>query len=398
MGAVAVILVAAAFLAWRSLHSRTSDATPIHSIAVLPFTIAGQDVNSDDLSDGVTEAVIDTLSQLPDVKVMARGSVFHYRHKDVDPQQAGRDLKVDAILTGQITRRGDELLISAELERIDDGSHLWGAQYSRNAASLLALQQEIASDISQRLQPHLSSGQKQKLGRTPTDNPEAYQLYVKGRYFFDRWNEDGRKKALGYFQEAIAKDPGFAAAYAGLADTYTLRSFFSEATGPEEMAMGTTAARKALDLDGSLAEAHDSLALALLTDLHWTDSEAELKKAISLNPSSPTSHAYYGVYLSFMGRFTEASQEIQSAEALDPLSTIWKAFAATGDYFSRDYDRAIQKLREAIEIDPSNPQSYSYLGDAYLQKQMCSDAAKNYARFEELSGELPKCPGAQQSV
>jgi TolB-like protein/cytochrome c-type biogenesis protein CcmH/NrfG len=358
----------------------------IHSLAVLPFVSATQDASSDDLSDGVTEAIIDTLSQLPDMKVMARGSVFHYRHKDVDPQQVGRDLKVDAILTGQITRRGDQLLISTELEKVEDGSHLWGAQYSRNAAGILALQQEIASDISQRLQPHLSSGQKQKLGKTPTDNHDAYQAYVKGRYFFDRWNQDGRKKALGYFQEAITKDPGFAAAYAGLADTYTLRSFFTEATGPEEMAMGMAAARKAVELDGSLAEAHASLALALLIDLHWTDSEAELRKAVALNPNSPTSHGYYGVYLAFVGRFTEAAQEIQLAEALDPLSTIWKAFAATVYYFSRDYDRAIRTLGEEIEIDPSNPQSYSNLGDAYFQKQMCSDAAKNYAHSEELEG------------
>lgn len=333
----------------------------------------------------MTEAIIDTVSQLPDMKVMARGSVFRYKHKDFDPQQAGRDLKVDAILTGQITRRGDELLISTELEKVEDGSHLWGMQYNRNAASVLALQQEIASDISQRLQPHLSSGQKQKLGRTPTDNPEAYQLYVKGRYFFDRWDPASRKKALGYFQEAVVKDPGFAAAYAGLADTYTLRSFFSEATGPEERVMGMATARKALELNGSLAEAHASLGLAFLVDLHWTDSEKEAKQALSLNPNSPTSHAYYGVYLTFVGRLTEAFPEMQSAETLDPLSPIWKAIAANVRYFSRDYDAAIRKGQEAIEIDPSNPQHYASLGDAYFQKQMCADATKNYAHSEELS-------------
>ncbi len=383
LAAAAALSAVAALVAWEVVSQRPQ---AIRSIAVLPFVSAAQDANSDDLSDGVTEAIIDTLSQLPDTKVMARGSVFHYRHKDVDPQQIGRDLKVDAVLTGQITRRGDQLLISTELEKVEDGSHLWGAQYNRNAADILALQQEIASDISQRLQPHLSSGQKQKLGKTPTDNHDAYQSYVKGRYFFDRWNEDGRKKALGYFQEAVAQDPSFAAAYAGLADTYTLRSFFTEATAPEAREMGMTAARKALELDGSLAEAHASLALALFIDLHWIDSEAELKKAVSLNPNSPICHAYYAWYLAFSGRLPEAFPEMLSAEALDPLSTIWKATAANIYYFSRDYDRAIQKLREAIEIDPSNPQSYSTLGDAYLQKQMCSDATQNYAHSEELAG------------
>ena len=382
----AAVFIAVSLIAWGAFSKRPQ---AIHSIAVLPFTSATEDANSDELSDGVTEAIIDTLSQLPDVKVMARGSVFRYRHKDVDPQQVGRDLKVDAILTGQITRRGTDLVISTELEKVDDGSHLWGAQYNRNAASILALQQEIASDISQRLQPHLSSGQKQKLNRTPTDNPEAYQLYVKGRYFFDRWNADGRKKALGYFQEAVAKDPGFAAAYAGLADTYTMRSFFAEAPGPEERVMGMAAARKALELDGSLAEAHTSLGLALLVDLHWADSERELRQALSLNPNSPICHAVYAWYLAFSGRLTEAFPEMQSAETLDPLSPIWKATAADVHYFSRDYDGAIQQLQKAIEIDPSSPQPYASLGDAYFQKQMCADAAKNYARSEELSENSP---------
>ena len=377
------VLAAALSATWPLLRPQ---AQRIHSIAVLPFASTSQDANSDDLSDGVTEAIIDTLSQLPDMKVMARGSVFRYKHKEVDPQQAGRDMKVDAVLTGQITWRGNDLLVSTELEKVEDGSHLWGAQYNRNAASILALQQEIAGDISQRLQPRLTSGQKQKLGRTPTDNPEAYQFYVKGRYFFDRWNEDGRKKALEYFQQAIAKDPGFAAAYAGLADTYSLRGFFGEATGLAESARGVAAARKALALDNSLAEAHASLGLALLIDLQWPEAERELRQAISFNSNSSICHSYYGWYLAFAGRGKEAFPEVKTAQVLDPLSSI--PYAAAGDvyYFARDFDGAILQYQRAIEFDPSSPYPLKALGDTYLEKQMCSDAAKHYAQGEELSG------------
>ncbi|HYM75309.1 MAG TPA: protein kinase [Candidatus Dormibacteraeota bacterium] len=383
IGAVAAVLVAGLTVTWPMFRSQPQT---VHSIAVLPFASPGQDAGAEDLSDGVTEAIIDALSQMPDMKVMARGSVFRYKHKEVDPQQAGRDMKVDAVLTGQITRRGNDLLVSTELEKVEDGTHLWGAQYNRNAASILALQQEIASDISQRLQPRLSSGQKQKISRLPTDNLEAYQLYVKGRYFFDRWNEGGRKKALEYFEQAVTRDPGFAAAFAGLADTYSLRGFFGEATNLEESAKGMAAARKALALDNSLAEAHASLGLALLLDLQWTEAEKQLRQAISLNANSSICHSYYAWYLVFAGRGKEAFPEMETAQVLDPLSSIPYATAGDVYYFARDFDGAILQLQKAIEFDPSNPDPHKTFGDTYLEKHMCSEATKEYAISEELLG------------
>ncbi|MGA3351181.1 MAG: serine/threonine-protein kinase [Candidatus Sulfotelmatobacter sp.] len=194
---IAVAVIGVCLTTW-SIFSRRPET--IHSIAVLPFTSAAHDTNSDDLRDGVTEAIIDTVSQVPEVRVMSRASVFRYKHKEVDPQQVGQELKVDAVLTGSIAQRGDQLVLNTELVKVNDGSHLWGKEYEGRKADLLTLQQEMAAQVSQRLQPNLTGAQKQKLSRLPTQSPEAYQLYVKGHYFLDRWSTESRKKAMEYFQ------------------------------------------------------------------------------------------------------------------------------------------------------------------------------------------------------
>jgi len=289
------------------------------------------------------------------------------------------------VLTGRVTKAGDKIQISTELVKTEDGSHIWGKRYSGQAADLLALQQEIAGDVSQRLQPRLSVEQKQKLSKAPTDNPEAYQLYVKGRYFFDRWSPDGRSKAVEYFQQAIAKDPGFAAAYAGLAYAFSIRGFFGE-SGAEEMAQGMAAARKALTLDSSVAEAHAALGLALMLDLRWKDSEDELRGAITLNPNCSICHFGYAVFLSFTSHAKEAIAEIKKTQALDPMSFLASSAGGEVYYFARDYDEAIQQHKIAIEMDPSNPTPYGDLGDTYYQKGMCSEAVKANSRSEELQG------------
>jgi serine/threonine protein kinase/tetratricopeptide (TPR) repeat protein len=379
--AIAVITLAAAYL-------RNSNHTHIKSVAVLPFVSASQQADSDELSDGITEAVIDTVSQVPDVRVMSRGSVFRYKNKETDPQRVGRELKVDAVLTGNVARRGDQIVLSTELVNVDDGSHIWGKRYSGSAADLLTLQQEIAGDISQRLQPQLNGEQKQKLTKLPTDSPEAYQLYVKGRYFNDRFSADGRAKALEYFRQAIAKDPGFAGAYAGLAGTQILRGFFGESADPQEMAGGMAAARKALSLDSSQSEAHSALGLGLVMDLRWTEAEKEFRQGIAENPNCSLCHLYYATELGFSGRASEASSEVKQAQLLDPLSFVARELGGYGYYFARDYDEAIRQYQMAIEMDPSNPTSYEDLGDAYLEKQMCAEAAKSYKRSEELSGHM----------
>jgi serine/threonine protein kinase/Tfp pilus assembly protein PilF len=380
----ATVVIAACLTAWTTFLKHS---VAIHSVAVLPFVPASEDANFNDLSDSITEGVIDTVSQVPDVRVMSRGSVFRFKHKETDPQQVGRELKVDAVLVGSIAQRGDQILLSAELVKVEDGSHLWGKQYERKATDVLSLQQQIAGDVSQRLQPKLSGEQKNRLATLPTQNPESYQLYVKGRYFFDRWTPEGRTKAAENFQQAIAKDPVYAAAYAGLADAYTVMRYFGESDRPDIGTLGLAAARKAVELDDSLADAHASMGLSLFVDLKWADAEAEFKKAISRNPNSASSHIYYGWLLGFSGRFPEAYEQAAQAQRLDPLS--FAIYLTSGElyYWARDYDRAIQQSRKAAELEPTHFAPPSDLGDEYLGKNMCSEATEEYAHSEELTGQ-----------
>ena len=377
---VAVVAVMA-IAGWFAMRPQ---AQAIRSVAVLPFATANQDAASEDLSDGVTEALIDTISQVPDLRVMSRSSVGRYKQPNVDSQKAGHDLNVDAVLTGSISQRGSQIVVSAELVKVSDGSHLWGRQYQRESTDLLALQQQIGSDISDRLQPKLSGEQKEKLARLPTQNQQAYQLYVKGRYFFDRWEGADRAKAMEFFQQAIASDPSYPAAYAGLAEVYAMQAFFGE--GSEKRTLGLAAAKKAVELDGALAEAHAALGLSLFLDLKWAESQPELERAIVLNPNSITAHQSYGWYLAFVGRFPESLAQMNLAQALDPLS--FAIAYTTGNilYWHREYDRAIEQYKKALEIQPGNASAVASFGDSYLARNQCADATENYARGEELGG------------
>ena len=371
-----------AVVGWFALRT---PAEGIRSVAVLPFATAGQDPASEELSDGVTEAVIDTISQIPGVRVMSRSSVDRYKLTNVDSQKAGGDLKVDAVVTGRIAQRGNQVVVSAELVKVADGSHLWGRQYERDTTETLALQQQIAGDLSARLQPKLSDQQKQQLARLPTQNQQAYQLYVKGRYFQDRWERADRAKALDFFQQAIASDPTYADAYAGLAEAYAMQAFFAEA-GPEKRTMSLAAAKKAVELDGVLADAHAALGLSLFLDLKWADSQRELEQAVSLNANSITAHLYYGWYLAFEGRFAESLEQMNLAQELNPLSIAISYTTGNVLYFHREYDRAIEQYHRTLAIDSEDPSAFDSIGDAYLLKNDCSEATKNYAKGEELLG------------
>jgi TolB-like protein/predicted Ser/Thr protein kinase len=385
VGAAALGLAVAA-LAIVVTYLRIGSAPHIKSIAVLPFVTATDDVKNDDLSDGITQAVIDTVSQVPDVRVMSRASVFRFKNKDIDPQEVGRELKVEAVLTGSIAQRGDHLVLSTELVKVDDGSHLWGKQYECSQADKLALQQQIGAEVSQRLEPKLTDDQKQKLQKLPTQNAEAYELYVKARFLFDRWTEEGRKESAEYFQQAIARDSSFAAAYAGLSESYSLMAFFGELPPSETRVKAMLAANKALELDKALADGHAALGLALVIDLQWTQAGQELVQAVSLNPNSAYAHLYSGWYLGFQGRFNDAIRELELAEVLEPVSFTIFYSTANVFYFARQYDRALEQYKKAEEMYPANPQLVSDVGDSYLAKNMCSEAAEAYAHSEELYG------------
>ncbi len=263
----------------------------IDSLAVLPFVNASTDPNSEYLSDGISESIINDLSQLSNLRVMARTTVFRYKGKEVDPQKIGRDLNVRAMVTGRVQQRGDNLIIQAELVDVENGSQLWGGQFNRKLADVIGIQEEISKEISERLRLKLSGDEKQRLTKRYTENAEAYQLYLQGLYYYHKLTPDGLRKAIEYFQQAIDKDPNYALAYAGLADTYNPLAFFNMLPPREVMPKAKAAAVKALELDDRRAEAHASLGWASFAyDRDWPAAEKHFQRALALNPAYPNAH------------------------------------------------------------------------------------------------------------
>ncbi|HXP39229.1 MAG TPA: protein kinase, partial [Candidatus Acidoferrales bacterium] len=288
MAIAAVILAvvaapAAAWIIYHSLHSK--QALTIDSIAVLPISANDSDTNSQLLGDGITDSLIDGLSQLPNVRVMSRSSVFHYKGKDIDPKVVGRELNVKAVLTGRLVRQGDTIDISAELINASDDSHIWGKEYSRRVSDVLSLQQELAQGISDKLMPQLSNDARKKLTKQGTADPEAYQFYVKGLSYQDTLTGEGWKKALEFFQQAISKDPRYAQAFAGMAHVYLWLGFFDEIPTKESLKKAEEAANKALQLDDSVAEAHAAAGYVALFNWDWRVADQEIRRALELNPN-----------------------------------------------------------------------------------------------------------------
>ncbi len=345
-------------------------------MAVLPFANLGGDPNAEYLSDGITEGVINSLSRLPQLRVMARTTVFRYKGREDDPQKIGHDLGVGAVLVGRIHPRGELLTIQAELVDVATGLQLWGEQYNRKLADLLAVQDEISREISEKLRLRLTGEEKSRLASTRTVNPEAYQLYLQGRYYWNRRATEAVKKAVEYLNQAIAKDPTYALAFAGLADCYIVLADRGEMQPEEAHTKARAAAQRALELDPQLAEAHTGLASARERyDFDWAGAEAEYKRAIELNPNYATGHQWYGLMLMEVGRLDEARQQIELARGLDPLSL--QIQRNLGDLYwnARQFDRAIEEYRKVEEMDPNFVPVRFALGRTYRQKQMYSEAA-----------------------
>ena len=363
----ALLLVALWFAVFRG------QGGAIDSVAVLPFVNASTDPDTEYLSDGIAETLIGQLSEIPRLKVMARSTVSRYRGNEIDPQQVGRDLNVRAILTGKVSQRGDTLTITMELMNVRDGSELWGGRYNRKLVDILAVQEDIAREITDKLRLRLQGKEEERLTGHPTENVEAYQLYLKGRYYWNKRTPDGMQKAIGYFQAAIERDPGYARAYAGLADCYHVPA--NPLPPREKMPLAKTAAMKALQLDDTLVEAHTALARVLFAyDWDWPGAEKEFKRAIELNPHYALAHQWYGGYLSTTGRFREADAEQKRALELEPLSLAANFEAALALYFSRNYDQAINQFQKTLELDANFPPPYTFLGAAYEQKGMFEEA------------------------
>ena len=350
-------------------------APTVDSVAVLPFANGTADRNSEYLSDGITESLISSLSQLRDLAVRSRSSVFRYKGKDVDVQKAGNDLGVTALVTGRVTQRGDTIQVSAELTNVRNNTELWGEQYSRKSADIISLQKQIAGDIAEKLRSKLSGSEKQQVTKQGTKDPQAYELYLKGRYYWSRWTTEGFQRARQYFEQAIGQDPTYAAAYLGLANSYVVPGIYGVLAPGEAFPRAREAVQKALELDDLLGEAHACRGLiALKYDRDWREAERAFQRALELNPNDATAHQQYGLYLREVGRFGQAIEEAKKAEQLDPLSPAASTEVGVSYYYARQPDKAIEQLRKTLELDPGYFWAHHVLGEVYAQRGQYREA------------------------
>jgi len=378
---IALIVVVSGHLLRPSAHA-------IESIAVLPFANVGGSSDTEYLSDGLTESLIDSLAHVPQLKVKSRNSIFRYKGKDIDVQKVGSELAVGALLTGRVTQRGDTIQVSAELTNVGDNTQLWGEQYSRKSIDLISLQQQIAGEIAEKLRSKLSGAEKQEVTKQGTQNPEAYELYLKGRYYWNKRTGPDIKTAISYFNRAIGKDPGYALAYSGLADAYSVLSSYGGDPN-DAFPKSNAAALKALELNPTLAHPHAVLGNNKTShEWEFVEGEAEYKKAFELDPSDATAHQWYAQYISGIGgREQEALAEINRAHQLDPLSPII-SLNVCGVYLdSRQYDRAIEICKKVADDNPTFAEVHGVLADAYGAKRMYPQVIEEFKTYAQLSGD-----------
>lgn len=387
----AVVLAVAALALTAYLHARNTEVA-VDSIAVLPFENRSVDADTEYLSDGLAESLIYRLSQLPNLRVTPTSVAFRYKGKEADALKAGNELGVSAVLSGRIIQRGDNLTISAELVDVRYNKLLWGEQYDRKMSDLLATQREIAREIVEKLKLKVS-GEEKGLAKHYTESNEAYQLYLKGRFYWNKRTEEGMRKSLEYFQQSIERDPNFALAYSGLADAYDLLGA-SDASGGmepnEAMPKAKAAALKALEIDDTLAEPHVSLAHVLYYfDRDWTAAEREYKRALELNPNYPTAHQWYAVFLMSAGRFDEALAKNRRAQELDPLSLPINMTLGWILLTARQNDQSIDQLRKTLEMDPNFILAHHRLGLVYEQKGKYEEAIAEFRQVVNLAPGKP---------
>ncbi|HWU40833.1 MAG TPA: tetratricopeptide repeat protein, partial [Candidatus Acidoferrum sp.] len=385
--AVAASVVLAALL----VYFYIGRGQAIDSLAVLPMVNASADTSIDYLSDGITESLINSLSQLPKLKVMSRSSVFRYKGREAEPKVVGRELRVQAVLVSRLIERGDNLSISAELVDTRDSTHLWGEQYNRKLADVQAVQEEIGREITDKLRVKLTGEQKKSFARRQTQNNEAYHDYLKGRYFWNKRSAAGVKTAIEHFNAAIAKEPTFALAYAGLADSYAVLSTFAAVPPRECLPKARIAALKALEIDDTLGEAHAVLAeVKVLYDFDWAGAERNFKRAIELNPGYATARGWYALYFARSDRFNEALAEVKRAQELDPLSLIINSLVGSVLFHWRRYDQAIEQFRQTLAMDPGFGPARLNLGRTYLAKRMYPEAIAEFRAGLKFAGEDPR--------
>jgi serine/threonine protein kinase/tetratricopeptide (TPR) repeat protein len=376
---VVAVLLAAHYL----LAPRTQT---VHSVAVLPFTGSSANPDAEFLQDGISTGVTDALSQLPGLKVMSSSAAMRYAGKNVDPQKVGSDLKVDAVLVGRIEQQGDALSVNAELVNAADDSQIWGAQYTEKMANVAMVQQDIVRDISDKLRMRLSPAQKEQMTERPMENADAYRFYVLGRREFDKLTGKDLADAVAYYQQAIDKDPNYAAAYAGLGDAYSLLGEVGGLPQKEALAKARIAAEKALALDDKSAEAHASMGGIHWLSLEFGSAGSEIRRALELNPNFRNAHELNGAYLRTLGRYGEALDEIHRSLELDPLSSVSNYLEGDIFFSQHDYNGAIAQEEKTLEIDPNFALAYSVLHDCYDAQGMYDKAVDAYERLFTLNG------------
>src|SRR5882724_1513214 len=387
---LSVIIALAALLMSSAAIATYFYVTRSDSLAVMPFTYVNTDPNvmadpdREYLSDGITESIINHLSQLPNLRVIPRSTVFHYKGKEADPQPVGHELGVRTVLIGRIIQRGDNLTVRTELVDVENNRQLWGEQYDRKVSDLLALQTEISEEISNKLRLRwLTKTERQQITRNYTENTEAYQLYLKGRYYWNKRTSEGLSKAAVFFEQAIEKDPNYALAYSGLADSYSVPQ--NPIAPRDRMPKAKAAAMKAIELDDTLAEAHASLGnVKHIYDWDFAGAEKEFKRAIELNSNYTSAHHFYALLLASLGRWQEANDQIKRALELEPFSLIINSSAGRILYLEREYDQAIEQLRKALELDPNFARAHFFLGQVYQEKGLNEQAIAEFQKALQL--------------
>jgi TolB-like protein/tetratricopeptide (TPR) repeat protein len=376
----AVVLLAIGVVVGKLLAMRGATGSPIESLAVLPFVNVGADPNTEYLSEGITENLINSFSQLPKLRVVPRSTVFRYKDREPDFQKIGRELSVRAVLTGRVVQRGDTLNIQTDLIDVMGDAQLWGRQYTRTLADLVTVQEQIATAVADKLRLRPTSDEQKRLTKRYTENPEAQQLYLKGQYYWNRRTGQTLQRAAQSFQQAIDRDSGYALAWAGLADCYALYGFYGAGSPREFAARAKEAALTALRIDDTLGEAQTALGWVKVEEWDWLGARSEFQRAIELNPRNGTAHQRYAAYFLVEGRVDEALAEIKRAQEIEPLSLITNTLVARGFYHARQYDQAIEQARRSLELEPNFAQAHLYLGWTYEQQ----------ARYEGAIAELRK--------
>jgi serine/threonine protein kinase/Tfp pilus assembly protein PilF len=362
----------------------------ISSLAVLPFENVSRDPENDYLSDGITRSLINNLATVPKLRVMAQSTVFRYKGREIDPQGIGRELNVRAVLTGRMMQSGGSLRIGTELVDVATGSLLWGAQFDRKPGDIFVIQDEISSEISGKLRLQLTHAEKKRLVKRHTEDAEAYRLYLQGRHHWNRWTEEGFYKAIGYFQQAIEKDPSYALAHDGVADCYVLLGWNSYLPPKDAFPKAKVAAMAALEIAPDLGEAHTDLAAVLwLHDWQWAEAQNEFKRSLELNPCYPTANHYYAECLMTLGRNAEALARMKKSLELDPLSLIINVAIGWAYYHARQYDEAVAQLLRTVELDPNYPMTYWILGLIYRDTARYDLAISAGEKGVSLSGGSP---------